>query len=249
MTVFLSDKRNIVILLLGTLFLIKIPQENSRFIFWVFGGVLLASFYDLFITAMLKKRWIVPKSAVISGFILSGVLDYYQPWFVLVIFSLLPILSKYVLVFKNKHIFNPANFSLAVATLFKIPLTWSIESNACLIIIVGLYIAYSLRKMPHLIGFFVFFIGLFLTQTTNPFSLVSWFFVFIMLIEPKTSGFGWRRGLAFGSVAGISSFLIFKFISGYDFLVCALLVANLFNPVLEKIKNPAEGKRYLPREQ
>ena len=236
--IFLKDKKNPVILLLSILFIIKIPQqEGLRFAFWVFGGVVLTSLFDVLTTAILQKKIIVPKSAVISGFIIYGILDYRQTWFVLVIFSLLPIISKHILKFKHKHIFNPANFSLAIATLFKVPLTWNIESNIYLIIIAGLYIVYSLKKIPHIIGFFVFFISLFSTQKVNPFLSVSWFFVFIMLIEPKTSGFGKWRGFIFGGIAGIAAFLIFKFFPPYDFLVIGLFVANLFNPLLEKLKN------------
>ena len=174
--IFLKDKKNPVILLLSILFIIKIPQQESlRFVFWVFGGVLLTSLFDVLTTVILQKRIIVPKSAVISGFIVAGILDYRQTWFVLVIFSLLPIISKHILKFKHKHIFNPANFSLAIATFFKVPLTWNIESNIYLIIIAGIYIVYSLKKIPHIIGFFVFFISLFSTQTANPISMISWF--------------------------------------------------------------------------
>jgi len=234
---FLKDKRNLVILLLSILFALKIPPEGLRFALWVLGGVILASFSDILTTLILQKRRVVPKSAVISGFIVSGILDYHQPWFILVIFSILPILSKHLIKFKHKHIFNPANFSLTMATLLKIPLAWNIESNIYLIIIAGLYLVYSLKKTTHLIGFLVFFTGLFATQKSNPFLLLGWFFVFIMLIEPKTSGFGKLRGFIFGSIAGISAFLIFKFFPLYDFFVTGLFVANLFNPALEKIRN------------
>jgi Na+-transporting NADH:ubiquinone oxidoreductase subunit NqrB len=149
---------------------------------------------------------------------------------------LLAILSKHTIKYKNRHIFNPANFALFVANLFRIPLVWNIESNIYLIIIAGIYIAYSLKKLPHIIGFLVFFSGLFATQGINPLSVVSWFFVFIMLIEPKTSGFGNLRGFVFGSIAGIGAFLIFKFAPHYDFFVGSLFVANLFNPWLERIR-------------
>lgn len=234
---FFKDKKNIVIILLVILFGIKIPSEGNRFIIWMLTGISFASATDFFINRLFLKKAVFSKSAVISGFIVSGILDYRQTWFVLVIFSLVPIISKHILKFKHKHIFNPANFSLVIATFFKIPLTWNIESNIYLIIIAGIYIVYSLKKIPHIIGFFVFFIGLFVTQKVNPFLSVSWFFVFIMLIEPKTSGFGKWRGFIFGSIAGITAFLIFKFFPHYDFLVIGLFVANLFNPLLEKLKN------------
>lgn len=80
MTAFLRDKRNPVILLLSALVLIRIPQEDPRFAFWVFGGILLSCLFDLFTTAILRKKWIIPKSAAISGFIVFGILDYHEPF-------------------------------------------------------------------------------------------------------------------------------------------------------------------------
>ena len=233
---FLQDKRNLVILLLSALFIIKIPQRDVRFVLWVLGGVLVAAGCDIVIRRFFLHQKLVPKSAIISGFIVSGILDYHEPWFILIIFSIVAILSKHIIRFKGRHIFNPANFGLFVATLFGMPLTWSIESNIYIIIALGIYIAYSIRKLPHIFGFLIFFTGLFVSQGINPFLLISWFFVFIMLIEPKTSGFGKLRGFVFGSIAGITSFIIYKFCPQYDFFIGSLFVANLFNPLLGKIK-------------
>lgn len=237
---FLADKKNLLILLLSILFLIKAPQEGIRFVLWVSGGVVIAAGCDILINRLFLHQRLIPKSAVISGFIVSGILDYHQSYFYLVVFSLLAIVSKHIIRFKKQHIFNPANFSLFAASLFRIPLTWNIESNIYIIIALGMYIAYSIKKMPHIIGFLVFFIGLFTAQGMNPILLISWFFLFIMLIEPKTSGFGKLRGFVFGSVAGMASFLIYKFLPQYDFFVGSLFIANLFNPLLEKIKK--DGK-------
>jgi len=233
---FLMDKRNLIIVLLSILFIIKIPQGGVCFILWVLGGIIIAAASDILITRVLLRQKLIPKSAVISGFIVSGILDYHQPWFILAIFSILAILSKHSIRFKGRHIFNPANFGLFTAALFGIPLTWSIESNIYIIIAVGIYIACSIRKLPHVAGFLIFFTGLFATQGGNPFLLISWFFIFVMLIEPKTSGFGNLRGFIFGSIAGMASFLIYKFLPQYDFFVGSLFIANMFNPLLEKIK-------------
>ena len=230
------DKRNLIIVLLSILFIIKIPQGGVCFILWVLGGIIIAAASDILITRVLLRQKLIPKSAVISGFIVSGILDYHQPWFILAIFSILAILSKHSIRFKGRHIFNPANFGLFTAALFGIPLTWSIESNIYIIIAVGIYIACSIRKLPHVAGFLIFFTGLFATQGGNPFLLISWFFIFVMLIEPKTSGFGNLRGFIFGSIAGMASFLIYKFLPQYDFFVGSLFIANMFNPLLEKIK-------------
>ena len=233
---FLKKKKNLLIILLGLLCLIKLRQENLRFLFWVLGGVSITGFLDFFINKFFYKRKISPKSAIISGFIVAGILDYHQSFWVLVVFSALAIISKHVIKFKKKHVFNPANLALFIATLLKIPLTWTIESNIYLIIALGLYFIYNLGKIPHVVGFLVFFSGLLATQGINPLMLVGWFFMFIMLIEPKTSGFGLWKGFIFGSIAGAGSFIVLKFLPGYDFFVSSLFLANLARLLLEKLK-------------
>lgn len=232
---FFQDKKNLVILLLGILFVIKIPQEDKRFAFWVLGGVFLCSVFDYFLNRIFLRKKVFPNSAIISGFIVSGILDYRQPWFILVIFSLLPIISKHIIKFDHKHIFNPANLSLFIATLCKIPLTWGIESNVLLLIIFGMYFAYFYKKFPHILGFLIFFIGLFAIFGINAVGLIGWFFLFLMLIEPKTSGYGALRGFIFGGIAGIASLFLFKYLPTYDAFVSSLFIANLFKPLIEKM--------------
>lgn len=187
---FLRDKKNLVILLLAILFIIKIPREGFRFASWVMIGVFICTITDFLINKLYFKRTVFPNSAIISGFIVSGILDYRQGWLVLVIFSLLPVISKAVIKYGNRHIFNPANFSLFLATLFKFPLTWKIEANIYLIITFGIYFAYTYKKLFHIFGFLVTFVALSLIQGVQPFGLLSLFFIFVMLIEPKTSGHG-----------------------------------------------------------
>ncbi len=234
---FFRDKKNIVILLLGVLVAIGITGRDARFLWWTLAGVFVAVSTDLAINRFFLKRNIIPKSAVITGLIIAGVIDYREPWFLVLIFPALAIISKHAIRRKNKHIFNPANLALFAATVFNVPLTWNIESNIYLIILIGLYLIYSIKKIPHVAGFLGVFIALFILQGVNPFMLVSWFFVFIMLIEPKTSGFGLLRGLVFGSIVGLVAFLIFKFLPRYDLFVSSLFVANFFNPLLQRIKS------------
>ncbi|MFH1479408.1 MAG: hypothetical protein ABIG92_06540 [Candidatus Omnitrophota bacterium] len=232
----LVDKRDQVIVFLSILSLISVLQGETLFFLWAAAGVFVAASSDIFIRYILYRRFIFPKSAIITGLIVSGIVDYNENWLVLCVFTILAIVSKNIIRYNGRHIFNPANFALFIAMLFKIPLTWNIESNIYLIIAFGLYIAYSLKKLPHIIGFLLFFSLLFGLQRLNPLMLAGWFFIFIMLIEPKTSGFGRIRGFIFGSIAGVSSFLVFKFFSSYDMFVASLFMANLTRPFLERIK-------------
>lgn len=231
-----EDKKNIVILLLAILFIIKTTIEGSGFALWVLAGVSITAFSDFLLNKILLKKNIFPNSAIISAFIVLGIMDYLQPWYILLVFSVLPVISKHIIRFRKKHIFNPANFALFIATAFGIPLYWNLEANIPLIIIFGLYFAYTFKKLPHILGFLIFFSLPLALFKINPLSLIGWFFIFIMLIEPKTSGYGNLRGLVFGSICGLGAFLMIKYAHGYDAFVCALFIANLFNPLLEKIK-------------
>ncbi|MDD5595318.1 MAG: hypothetical protein PHY94_03625, partial [Candidatus Omnitrophica bacterium] len=171
----LKDKKNIVIILFTLLFLMRIPQESPRFIFWILGGVALAYSIDSITGNLFLKKKGFANSAIISGTIVSGILDYHQPWYILLIFVIAAIISKYLVRSRGKHIFNPANFALFLATIFKIPLTWNIESNIPLIIIFGIYLSFTYRKLFHILGFLLVFSIPLIFLKTNPFQLVSWF--------------------------------------------------------------------------
>jgi len=231
----IKNKKNLVILLLSLLFVLKIPQGGVRFILWIAGGVLTCSVLDILLNKVFRKKKILVQSAVITGFIVSGILDYSLDWYILVVFSAIAIISKFIIRIKNKHVFNPANFALFMAVLFKQPLTWNIESNIYLIIIAGIYLVLSLKKWPHVLGFLIVFSGAFYFSGVNPLNMISWFFLFIMLIEPKTSGFGTWEGLSFGGIAGLTSFIMFKFIPQIDIFVTSLIAANIFNTIVGNV--------------
>lgn len=232
---FFKDIKNVVILLLLLLFIIQIPQENFRFIIWMIASVFFAVTTELTIYYYHHKTVFVPKSAIITGFIVAGIISFQEPFWMAILFSIIAIASKHCIKIHKKHFLNPANTALLVATLFNIPLVWSLESNIYILIIAGLYFAYRLKKWGHILGFLIPFSVLILLRGTNPLLMISWFFLFIMLIEPKTSGIGFLRGLIFGTIASLSSFVILIFIPQYDFFVFGLFVANLCNPLLDKL--------------
>lgn len=232
---FFKDKRNVLILLLMGLVCLALPIQGWEFLGWVLGGVFVSALCEFLIYRFFYKRTIFPKSAIISGFIVSGIINHYAGWPTLLFFCFLAILSKHVIKIGKRHIFNPANFGLFFASLFRVPFTWGIESNILLIIIAGIYLAYSFRKLLHVASFLIFFIALFLFKTANPLMVVSWFFVFVMLIEPKTSGYGNARGFAFGALTAIFSFIVFNLFPRYDFFVSGLFFTNLCMPLFEKL--------------
>ncbi len=232
---FFKDIKTIVILTMVLLFFIEIPQENIRFVLWILTGVFCAGFFDFLIHYLIHRKILIVKSAIISGFIVAGIINFQEPFWIIIIFSLIAVLSKHLIKSHKKHFLNPANTALFIATACNIPLTWSLESNIYIVIIAGIYFIYRLKKWGHILGFLIAFSIPMMIKGINPLLMFNWFFLFIMLIEPKTSGFGLIRGLTFGSIAGLTAFLIFLFIPQYDFFVTSLFIANLCNPVLDKI--------------
>lgn len=233
---FISNKKNIVIVVLGVLCVLNIPESGARFLFWVAGGILTCCALGVSLNRIFRKGKVSLQSAVISGFIVSGILDYRLDWHVLVFFAAVAIVSKFVIRIHNRHVFNPANFGLFIASFFKQPLTWNIESNTYVIIAAGIYLALSLHKWPHVLGFVLVFFSAFSLSGFSPFDMISWFFLFIMLIEPKTSGFGIREGLVFGGISGLASFIMFRFIPRIDIFVASLIAANIFSAVIANFR-------------
>lgn len=231
-------KTTILLLLIGILTVIAVSQENARFAGWMLMGAALSCAAEYTVSKLIGKKGIFSTSALVTGLIVAGVIEYHQPFFVLVIFSCLAIISKYTIRFNNKHIFNPANFALFIATLSGVALTWGIESNKFLVIVAGLYIMFAYRRGAVVISFLAAFLLLFSFYKINPVGVISWFFVFIMLIDPKTSPEGARQGVIFGSLVAAVSFIMFKYVPRCDPYVTGLFVAGLASPLIERL-----GKR------
>ena len=132
---FFQDKKNILILVLLTLAAVSFYENGPAELLWILSGVFFCGLLDFLINKIVFKKQLFPKSAIITGFILSGILSYHENWWWLLIFSAAAIISKHLIRINNKHIFNPANFGLFAATLLGFPLIWGIESNIYIIII------------------------------------------------------------------------------------------------------------------
>ncbi len=229
---FLQDQRHVVLILFIILCGIQISRDGISLFYWLLLGVTTAGFLDFLLSYVFYRRLKVPKSGMISGFIVAGILSFYEPFYMVIIFSAVAVLSKYCIRYRQHHFLNPAGFALLIATLFHLPLSWMMESNAYLIILVGFYLAYRLKKAFHIVSFLAVFLTLMSLSRMNGFSIISWFFLFIMLIEPKTSGTGILRGIMFGAIAGVATYFSYRFLLlQYDYLMVGLLIANLANPL------------------
>jgi glycine betaine catabolism B len=154
--------------------------------------------------------------------------------------------SKYLLATRKKHIFNPAAVAVfATAMLFDSGASWWIGSMPTLPIIVagGLLVLVKIKRLELVASFIAVH---FLTQilfgrsvTVHTFlAPATWFFVFVMLVEPLTSPSTKNKQIVFGSFVAMAYFLLPKIIPGYAYgLETALLTGNVLNLALSPTFN------------
>lgn len=209
----------------------------------IFTAIITAVLLDLILCYIKNKKVIIPSSAIITGFIVAMVMVPYQRMIYCITASTIAILSKHFIQREKRHIFNPANFGLLVTLLiFPISLSWWGLVNNWWIAIAGIFMVYKIRRLPVVISY-LFTLSILLSVYSlinrggifDYLSAINLFFVFIMLIEPKTSPSGILQGSLFGGVVAIAGFIFYLFLPQYDFAIISLAIGNLLNLFLRRI--------------
>ena len=193
---------------------------------------------------IIKKKFLISDSAMITGLIVGFVVRSEEPWWILALVSFFAISSKYVIRFNDKHIFNPAAFGILVGIfLFKIDTQWAGTYYWYVLVPAGIYISYRIRKLPLHISYGIAALGLFALQAIQHsvpiatiFGYLSYFFIFIMLIEPKTTPVTLGGKVVFGTLMGGVIFLLTEWGISIDAELSALLLCNVAVPMLNLIK-------------
>lgn len=206
---------------------------------YVFSICASSCILDFIILCLINRRPSFPLSALVTGLIISGIL---APGRFSYIAALAAILSKHILKISERHIFNPAGFGLFIASaLLGLPLIWKVYANPLLAVLFGLFLAYRVRKLS-----LVFSFSLSLLLLSVVYSLIkhqglwantwllNYFFIFFMLIEPRTSPVYLKSKLIYGIIVSIMVMLCFAFLPKYDFLVLGLLLGNAINALLRR---------------
>lgn len=178
-------------------------------------------------------------SALIVGFVLSGGSS---PW-IIALASLFSVASKHLICFRGRHIFNPAAFGVFLsAILFGAETGWSGTFLWYVLLPAGLYFAYRVARLEVIAGYALGALGLFGFQALseniplmNIFGYLSYFFVFIMLIEPKTTPVRPLAKMIFGFGVACLIFVFIQIGSRFDHELAALLAFNISVPLLNRI--------------
>ena len=164
----------------------------------------------------------------------------------LVLGGVMAMASKYLLVIRKKHIFNPAAISAFILGFLGMPVVfWWVSAPVMLpvLIVVGVLIVRKTRRFVMITAFFIVaMITTCITQGAgmNPIELLtellfSWplvFFMDVMLTEPLTSPSTQRMRIVYGSLVGIlfgSQFQLGPINSGPEL---ALIVGNIFSYIV-----------------
>jgi len=243
-----SIKTKLIIFLAGFAVFLSVKDKDVAFLLMAIIALISAIITDLSFCYFKYRSFHISESSVISALIIGFVLASDNSWWVIVLASLFAISSKYLIRLNRKHVFNPAAFGIFWSILlFGANTQWKGTFLWFILLPIGLYFTYRIRKLELIIGYLITALGLFGIQAAlnkgsliNIFGYLSYFYIFVMLIEPKTTPLQPLAKLVFGiGAAG----LIFTFIQAkvrFDSELAALLILNLFVSQLHKIPERRE---------
>ena len=201
-------------------------------------SVIVASILDLVIKYYKYKKWMLPKTAIISGLFIGMLLAFDQPFYIFALAAVVAIASKHVINVMNRHVFNPTLFSmLVVSVVFNSYVSWWAAYSFPVIVILGLLINYKFGRLDLSLPFIATYLLLtnaFAFLTNTPINSITvqlkntllLFYAFFMLIEPRTSPSTSKARLVYAPIAAIIIFATSFFYPQNNFVLGALL-ANL----------------------
>ena len=238
-----SIKAQLIIFLVGFAIFLSIRDKELKFLLTMLIAVVVAIGIESLIAYLKNKKFALSESSIISGLIIGYVISSDQPWWIFASVSLLAIASKYLIRRNKKHLFNPAAFGIfSVILLFNASTQWKGTYAWYILIPFGLYFIIKIKKIELLLSYIVTTLLIFVIQAViqktpifNIFGYLSFFYIFIMLIEPTTTPIKPFGKIIFGICAAVLIFILTEAGIKFDAELAALLILNLFVPLLNKL--------------
>lgn len=244
----------LMLLLVATVFSFFgfLPFTSPQLLFSALILIIFAYLFNLFFSKFLSIP-INSESAVISALILtfiSSPATNFSEIISLIVLAFLAMLSKYLLVIKRKHIFNPAAVSAFIFTLLGLStISWWVATPSLLpfVSVLGFLVVKKIRRFPLLFAFlFASFLSISFNNQLYTLSfesywsswwsvLQSWpivFFAAIMLTEPLTMPPHRQSQIIYGLLVGIIFGINFQWGVLYSTPQLALLIGNFFSFLL-----------------
>jgi Na+-translocating ferredoxin:NAD+ oxidoreductase RnfD subunit len=231
----------------------------------IVAAALPSMLIDAAILHRIKRKWVFPSGALLTGLIVAMILSPREPWYVETITSMIGVLSKYVVRFRTANVFNPAALAL-VATfyVFHTAQSWwgalpELPPIALVVLLTaGAFIVYKVNKIPATLAF----LGAYYALATisafagdprrvaalyrEPDLHAALYFAFFMVTDPPTSPPRYRDQLVFGAIVALASFAAFEVIGAAYFLLAGLLVANAWEG-WRRVRSRAHTRQAFPQ--
>jgi len=240
---FKSIKAQLILILAGFAVFLAARDKDAAFLFAVAIAVVSTVAAEGLVLYMRERAFRFTESAVITGLITGFVLSSSLAWWIYSLAAVLAIFFKHLIRVKKRHIFNPAALGIFLTLiLFGAATQWKGTYAWYILAPFGFYFAYKLKKIEVLIGYAGLSLLLFGAQALlqkvpvwNIFGYFSYFYIFVMVIEPKTTPLNRIGKYIFGAGAAALIFILTQAGARFDVELFSLLAVNAAVPLLNKI--------------
>lgn len=209
-------------------------------------AVIVSVVVDIIFNIVKRRKWSKPDGAVITGLIVSLVLGTTSSMIAVAGTAGIAILSKHLLAYKKRPVFNPAAFGLLLSVpLFHTGQSWwgafgDLPAWTIAFLIVGGYmITDKVNKFPQVFSFLAttflllllmghFNIGDEMDALRSPFINATLFFGFFMLTDLPTSPAKNQEQVVFGILTAVAGTIISALFGGLMYLFIGLMAGNLY---------------------
>ncbi|UJF35646.1 RnfABCDGE type electron transport complex subunit D [Paenibacillus hexagrammi] len=244
-----KPKSYVIISLAVILLIAALLSSDSKGIFNAIVAGITAVGMDWICFRLRKRKKWIPDGAVITGLIIALILSTATTWYIVAITATMAILSKHLLVYKNKPVFNPAVFGLLLSILcFQTGQSWWGAFGDLpawtigFLLVAGYAVTSRVNKFPQVFAFLsLYFLSLFLLGLIHvggaadafrpPFINASLFFALFMLTDPPTSPVSNKDQVVFGLLSAIVGVIIYSYFGGLMYLFIGLLISNAYHVI------------------
>ncbi|MDP8229731.1 MAG: RnfABCDGE type electron transport complex subunit D [Candidatus Gorgyraea atricola] len=217
-------------------------EKDFLFLFAIFIAVLFSAATDTLINYLKNKKITVTESSIVTGLIIGYVLSSQGSWLIIALASIFAIVSKHVIRFRKVHIFNPAALGIFTVVLFFGAYTeWKTAYSWYILVPIGIYFASRIKRLSIIMSFFITSLFLHAPQAflhnvslLDIVAYLNYFFIFVMMIEPRTTPVRSSSQILFGIGVATFIFAFYQFGVLLEAELYALLGVNFLGALLRK---------------
>jgi len=242
----LSLKLKLFIFLIVFLLYTSLLEGAYSSLLKVLVAILASVLVDDIFYFLRNKKHKITESSLITGIICGFVLSNGLAWWIFALAGMLATLSKHLIRFKEKHIFNPAALGILLTMFFLSAYTqWKGAYTWYILVPVGLYFIIKIKRLAIVVTYYLTYSIIFIFKGNPVLDTIlyaNYFFMLVMLIEPKTTPIKLKEQIIFGLLAAIVSAILYALQVTYDPELLALLIVNLLFFLVFTLKLRKKGE-------